>query len=73
MQVGWVYEIYFSFFISQDVKLLSKDTWGQGTTWLVMGESKVLDLTIAPASAVRSPDVKHGLFISRKFKHKLEH
>ena len=45
----------------------------QGTTWLAMGESKVLDLTIAPASAVRSPDVKHGLFISRKFKHKLEY
>ena len=63
--------IFLSFF--QDVKLLSKDTWVQGTTWLVMGESKVLDLTIALASAVRSPDVKHGLFISRKFKHKLEH
>ena len=32
-----------------------------------------MDLTIALASAVRSPDVKHGLFISRKFKDKLEH
>ena len=63
----------FFFLFSQDVKLLSKDTWVQGTTWLAMGESKVLDLTIAPASAVRSPDVKHGLFISRKFKHKLEY
>ena len=63
----------FFFLFSQDAKLLSKDTWVQGTTWLVMGESKVLDLTIALASAVRSPDVKHGLFISRKFKHKLEH
>ena len=73
VQVCWVYGIHLSFFFSQDVKLLSKDTWVQGTTWLVMGESKVLDLTIAPASAVRSPDVKHGLFISRKFKHKLEH
>ena len=72
-QVCWVQEIYFSFFFSQDVKLLSKDTWVQGTTWLVMGESKVLDLTIAPASAVRSLDVKLGLFISRKFKDKLEH
>ena len=73
VQVCEVHGIYFSFFFSQDVKLLSKDTWVQGTTWLAMGESKVLDLTIAPASAVRSPDVKHGLFISRKFKHKLEH
>ena len=63
----------FFFLFSQDVKLLSKDIWVQGTTWLVMAVSKVLDLTIAPASAVRSLDVKLGLFISRKFKHKLEH
>ena len=60
------WNLFFSLF-SQDVKLLSKDTWVQGTTWLAMGGSKVLDLTIAQTSAVRSPDVKHGLFISRKF------
>ena len=72
-QVCWVQEIYFSFFFSQDVKLLSKDTWVQGTTWLAMGESKVLDLTIAPASAVRSPDVKHGLFIDERQKLSLSH